>query len=293
MSNTSNTQFDFEKLGPAALSRSQSYALKSKRIDQTFIIDVALPAAPVAPGQALPVVYVLDGNGMFAMAAQVARLMQSGVNPLPPLLIVGVGYRYTGGKGNNWEYFGFRHRDYSPSADPRVMALFRASPSPYDFPEDYKLGGAAAFLEFLADELMPFVAANYAVDAQDQTLLGFSLGGLFVLNTLFTAPTAFKRYIAGSPGLSWHDRVVFDREAALAAISNDLAADVFLSVGSLEEGEDDGVASARVSTLAAMEAVLRNRRYPSLRMVHHVFPNETHMSVIPATFSRGLRSVFA
>ena len=286
------TRFNFQSLGLSSLSRSKSYALTAKSIDQTYVIDVALPAAPVAPGQALPVVYVLDGNGTFAMAAQIARLMQSGPNALPPMLMVGVGYEYRRGGGPNWQYIGFRHRDYSPTSDPRVMALLRASPPPFDFPPDYQLGGAAAFLGFLNDELKPFIASRYAADPDDQTLLGFSLGGLFALNTLFTAPASFQRYIAGSPGLTWDERVVFDREAALAATTADLAADLFLSVGALEEDENDGVASARVSTLAEMAAVLRERAYPSLRMTHHVFDGETHLSVIAATISRGLRAVF-
>ena len=174
-----------------------------------------------------------------------------------------------------------------------MLALQLDSPPPYDFPRDYKLGGAATFLAFLNEELKPFVAAHYPVDADDQTLLGFSLGGLFALNTLFTSPGSFQRYIAGSPGLSWHERIVFDREAAQAATVSDLKADLFVSVGGLEEDEDDGAARARVSTLADMVAILRARAYPSLNLTHHVFEDETHMSVIPAAFSRGLRTVFA
>ncbi len=38
---------------------------------------------------------------------------------------------------------------------------------------------------------------------------------------------------------------------------------------------------------------LEDRNYPNLRMTIHIFENETHLSVIPATFSRGLREAFA
>ena len=67
------TTFDYETLGSSSLSRTKSYALKANHIDQTYLIDVAMPAASVAPGQTLPVVYVLDGNDMFAMTTQIAR----------------------------------------------------------------------------------------------------------------------------------------------------------------------------------------------------------------------------
>ena len=38
---------------------------------------------------------------------------------------------------------------------------------------------------------------------------------------------------------------------------------------------------------------LAGREYPSLRLTHHVFEGETHLSVIPGTISRGLRDVFS
>jgi predicted alpha/beta superfamily hydrolase len=286
------TEMSFADLGPTTMSRCSRYALASRNVAQTYLIDVAMPAAPVAPGQILPVVYVLDGNGMFAMAVQAARFLQSAPRPLPPMLVVGVGYDFRRGGGPNWEYGGLRLRDYSPSSDPRVVAEIRAAPSPYVYPPGFEIGGAAAFRRFLTEELRPFLAARYPVDPDDQTLLGFSLGGLFALDTLFTAPGSFRRYIAGSPALPWHDRIVFRREAALAANAGDLAADLFLSAGELEAMSADPLISAIVSTLCDLEAVLRGRRYQSLRMACHVFPGETHASVIGATISRGLRSVF-
>ena len=38
--------------------------------------------------------------------------------------------------------------------------------------------------------------------------------------------------------------------------------------------------------------LLESRGYPSLQMTRHEFPDETHLLVSPATFSRGLRAVF-
>lgn len=48
-----------------------------------------------------------------------------------------------------------------------------------------------------------------------------------------------------------------------------------------------------VTNMQAMASVLEQRNYPSLRLTQHVFEGETHLSVIPATLSRGLRAVFA
>jgi predicted alpha/beta superfamily hydrolase len=126
-------------------------------------------------------------------------------------------------------------------------------------------------------------------------LVGDSLGGLFTLHTLFTRPSSFRRYVAGSPSLWWADRYAFGEEEAYASRANDLSARLFVSVGALEEDPavDRLKPYAMVSNLARMIEILEARRYPNLRLDSHVFPDETHVSVIPATLSRGLRRVFA
>lgn len=50
----------------ASLPNSYSYTLRSSAIDEAFRIDVAPPLGFTANHAALPAVYVLDGNGMFA-----------------------------------------------------------------------------------------------------------------------------------------------------------------------------------------------------------------------------------
>src|SRR6185436_13156495 len=80
-----------QELGPSTLPGTRSFALKSRHVDQTFLVEVARPAMwdRTTP---LPVVYVLDGNMGFAMATQAIWMMQIGPDALPPMLIVGVGY---------------------------------------------------------------------------------------------------------------------------------------------------------------------------------------------------------
>ncbi len=117
-----------------------------------------------------------------------------------------------------------------------------------------------------------------------------SLGGMFVMHTLLTAPTTFQRYLAGSPALYWGERRMFEAEAALAATAKDLPARLFMSVGALEEAHD--VDCRMVSNLYEMDARLRQRAYPGLDMTFQVFPDETHVSVYPAALARGLTTLF-
>lgn len=48
-----------------------------------------------------------------------------------------------------------------------------------------------------------------------------------------------------------------------------------------------------VTNTHRMANALADRAYPSLNLTVHEFDGETHLSVIPATLSRGLREVFA
>ena len=110
-------------------------------------------------------------------------------------------------------------------------------------------------------------------------------------------------------------------EEALAARSRDIDATVFVTAGELEvvdqlkaEVEDwranppPGIPASGVQELydayekygwPRMAAItpefvgkLKSREYPSLKIDVHNMPHETHMSVGPGAWSRGLRYVF-
>jgi hypothetical protein len=280
-----------QDLGPASLLGTRSYSLAARHIDQTFLIDVCRPARRTAAGQRVPVVYVLDGNGAFGLTAQTAQMLQLGEDPIAPMLIVGVGYRFDRSNAVRAQHVAARTRDFTPTADDAWLAVQRAAMQAQGMDAETSAGGAPAFLRFLTEELKPFIAERFPeADPDDQTLIGMSLGGLFALYTLFEQPSAFRRYIVVSPAVWWDQRMIFRHEAALAARTKDLGVDVFLAVGAMEEA--DGAPYWPVSGLAELAACLSGRDYPGLRLTHHVFPGEHHMSVLPGAVSRGLRTVF-
>jgi predicted alpha/beta superfamily hydrolase len=282
-------EFDSEDLGPAVVDWTATHRLTSDRIGQDFLIEVAWPIGRIEPGEKVPVVYVLDGNSGFAMTAQIARSLQYGPFPLPKTFVVGIGYHDAYSR-TSLRPGQLRMRDLTPCNDELTEARFRAAPERFRMPPGISFGGAAAFLEFIETAVKPFVASRYPVDPDDATLLGMSAGGLFALNTLFTRPESFKRYVALSPALYWGGRRLFDLEAALAVRTPDLPVSLFLGVGGHEEAHD--VDQRMVSHLYEMNARLLARAYPSLDLKFHVFPDETHMSIFPAGVSRGLTEVF-
>ena len=267
------------------LANSFRHPLHSDVIGQEFLIDVVLPYVPT--DEPMPVVYVTDGNSMLPIIANSARLLQIG-GELPPLIIVGIGYATTASS----EVLALRTRDLTPTLDTAYVERARTGPMP--LPQNIVPGGAAKFLDFIEQEVKPLIAANYPAKTDDATLVGDSLGGLFTLYALFNRTDDYQRYIAGSPSLWWDGKSLFDDETAYAAREEDLNAKLFLSVGALEENSAAPEDFAKmVSNTRSMGNLLEDRAYPNLTMTVHEFDGETHLSVIPATLSRGLREVFA
>jgi predicted alpha/beta superfamily hydrolase len=268
---------------PVPVAGSQRHLLYSDIIGQEFAIDVALPFMP--SDSPMPVVYVTDGGTMFPLVANAARLLQLGPE-LPPMVIVGIGYTAS----TPAEVLALRTRDLTPTIDDEYMV--EASEGPFPLPADILPGGADRFLDFIEQEVKPLIRENYPV-SDDETLVGDSLGGLFTLHALFTRTGDYDRYLAGSPSIWWDGRVLFQEETDYAAAYDDLNAKLFLSVGTLEEGQDPDNDSKMVSNTLEMAQLLKSHGFSNLRLTHHVFQGETHLSVIPATFSRGLRALFA
>lgn len=273
---------------PVTLPGTESHYLHSEIVGDDYHIMVSSPRS-ATPETKYPAVYLLDGNGSFGTAVELAR-KAAFAHELPRLVIVGIGYP----AGNSDRDLLIRsstsrNRDYTPTHDPK---LAESTPPGWPLVEG---GGADKFLRFITDELKPYIEARFPADPDDSVLTGHSLGGLFVLHALFSAPAAFTRYIASSPSLWWDNRAIFETERQFAATSAPLPARLFLSVGSEEAGRDEPrLAEAKmVANLEDMVTTLQSRSYAGLEMTSHIFADETHTSVSGPALGRGLCAVFA
>ena len=280
--------------GPLTIDGSEVFELKSAAIGDTLQITVAPPALYESFQSPLPTIYVLDGNLCLPIASSIVRTLQFvAFGAIPPVLCVGIGY-----PADPLEVMALRSRDLTPT-----VAELPPSPMPTD---KHGLGGADRFLDALTDEVFPLVEERYRSDPSDRTLVGWSLGGLFALHTLFTRPHSFAKYMAISPSIWWDDRVVMASEEAYAASHPDLTASLFACVGDREETGparawppippdmfDLALSGKMVTNLDELVARLRSRRYPNLDVRHHVFTDEHHSTVFPAAFTRGLVALHA
>jgi predicted alpha/beta superfamily hydrolase len=278
---------------PVTLVRSEVHAMTSRRAEADYQLWVAEPQLNprVPPRETYPVLYVTDADLWFCTAAELTRLMHILYAVLPPILVVGIAY----GTEDPMLQGEIRNRDLTPTASPGFEEMGRRMNPDWKpaLPEGRRMGRAPEFLAFLEEEVKPFVAERYPVEGKG-ALFGCSLGGLFTLYALLARPGSFDHYIAGSPAIWWDDAVLFDFEERMAASTTDVAAGLFMGVGSLEEG--GGITSQDpfkfITNVREMASRLESRQYPSLRIETRVFDNEGHTSVPPVVLTRGLRMAF-
>jgi uncharacterized protein len=257
---------------PVVLPATESHSLYSPRTETDYALYVALPDGySLSDSNTYPVVYVLDGNWLFPMVAQTYRMMRLLTQEVREVIIVGIGYPV----GNNDDVLALRFMDLTPTRDVAIEDMFGSRLN-----RPIRTGGTAAFLEALADDIMPFVNDNYRV-GPERMIAGFSLGGLFGVYVLFHQPELFQSYLIASPSLPWDAGVAFGYEERYSADHPSLQARVFISAGALEGG--------LTTSVQRLAAAIEQRQYHGLELTAHVFENETHTSVIPAALSRGLR----
>lgn len=266
----------------AFLADIDNYVLTSSvHQDRQYQISVALPITYKNSNQSYPVLYSLDANGEFGIIAETARMLAM-EKKIPQLIVVGIGYP-TGGR---FLYsVKYRTLDYTPTVDEKWLAEEKSLGLP-EILVPAGTGGAPKFLQFIRQQLIPFIEKKYRVKAEDRVLLGHSLGGLFTTYALLQGDGLFQRFVIGSPSLWWQDRVMFKVEDKYAQTHKALPARVFISAGS---NDTERV----VPTFKDFVTVLKKRNYVDFKWESHSFENETHISVVPATISRGLRSIYA
>jgi len=254
-----------------ALADTQHRNLTSEITGRTYQISVALPENYATSNETYPVLYAVDANEQFGTVVETARILNLR-NTVPELIVVGIGYPV----GRSTNARPFRRVDLSPTEDSELM------------PEGGG-GGAPGFLEFIRRELIPLIELEFRANSADRALYGHSLGGLFALYALLEGEGTFQNVIAGSPAIGWNHRVIYQMESAYADKHNSLPAQLFISCGVLEDHPGYGQS---LSNIKKFVALLETRRYSELQIKTGYFEDETHLSVIPATISRGLRSIY-
>ncbi|WP_206886283.1 alpha/beta hydrolase [Alicyclobacillus mali (ex Roth et al. 2021)] len=142
----------------ASTRKVETHTLHSRVLGEERVLKVFVP--PGAAGEALPVVYCHDGIEFFThgrVATQAHEAILAG--KLAPCYIVGIAVNLDR-RRDDYAFDGARHREY---------------------------------LQFVADECIPFLDGRYAMDDGRRYMAGISLGAVATLSFVLEYPQWFHR----------------------------------------------------------------------------------------------------
>lgn len=245
-----------EPAGGKPIVIGESFELPSTFLGETRRLNVWLPASYKDTGPRLPVLYLLDGgvDEDFHHISGLANI--SGAYGLTrEFIVVGVE------SGPNRRY---HMTSRSEDAD--------------DLKVIPRNGGASEYRRFLGDEVFDWVETRYRTSSE-RVVMGESLAGLFVVETLLRQPAMFRSYIAVDPSLWWAKGALV-REAALPGWPPmDAKRRAFIALS----GQGP----------AAEGAVLRDRLDGAVKLDYRVMGDETHASIYHPAATYAFRAIFA
>ena len=244
---------------PEPITFGETFTIDSRVLGETRRINVYRPPAWGEEENApRPVLYMPDG-GMAEDFLHIAGLLQVSVGngSMRPYLLVGI---------ENTE----RRRDMT---GPTRVESDKTIAS--------RVGGSAAFRQFIRDELFPVIEARYPTQPS-RAIMGESLAGLFVVETLIEDPAMFDAYIAFDPSLWWNAGALVSRAASLMG---DRYAGRQLFLATSRDGDRDDATARFVSNLPASDT-------QGFAWQYIFMPDETHGTIYHPAALRAVREVF-
>jgi hypothetical protein len=238
-----------------------AFTIDSRAVGESRPVNVYIPPGyESSPRTAYPVLYMPDG-GLEEDFPHIVNTIDSliALHLIRPVIVVGI---------PNTQ----RRRDLT---GPTSVASDSAIAP--------RVGGSAAFRDFIRDELMPEIQRRYRTTGET-SIVGESLAGLFILETFLLEPTLFRRYIAMSPSLWWNGgTLVQAAESRLAALGNEPRS---LFMASADETQI-------VAPTSALATILNTHAPPGLDWIYEPRPDLHHntifRAVVPAAFAKVLK----
>lgn len=238
----------------------QTFSIQSATLGELRRINVYAPPAYVdSPTLRLPVLYMPDG-GIAEDFLHIAGLMQISIanGTMRPMLLVGI---------ENTE----RRRDMTGPTE--VAADRKIAP---------RVGGSAAFRTFIRTELMPAINARYRTTG-GRAIIGESLAGLFVVETLLREPELFDTYIAFDPSLWWNRMKLLDEAPERLRALRDARKTLFLASSNEPELAD---------LAKRLAGILEKAAVAGLTWHHQPMADETHGTIYHPAALRAFRLLF-
>lgn len=237
-----------------AIVIGETATLQSTVLGEERTLYVHLPDGYEQSEEEYPVVYVLDGDLLFHFTSIILDYLNR-FGRTPAVIVVGV---------LNTD----RGRDLTPTEIATESS-----------------GGADGFLQFMHDELFPFVEDRYRTQPY-RVLVGHSLAGMFAIYALLERPELFDAYIATSPSLWWDDRVVVRTAEDVLDRQSPLRKFLFINFG----GGDSEYIKASTWRFAEL---LQSQAPRDMDWRVDFLKAEDHVTVPMTSFFDGLEALYA
>lgn len=184
---------------------SKSYSITSTFTGSEYNLEILYPVN-YDPSLEYQTVYLLDGDFYFSELADIVTSKYAA-----EIILIGIGY-----KNENK-----RETDYTYPADDMVS----------------NSGGGEKYIQFINNELIPYVENSLLIKSSEKTLAGHSYGGYFALYQLFQQdyPNPFNNIIAASPSLFWHEAYMLDLENQFNGSFDTLSIKLFNTMGQIDK----------------------------------------------------------
>ncbi|WP_157827512.1 alpha/beta hydrolase [Niallia nealsonii] len=252
---------------PFSINNTEKYLIYSSIEKRKYHLLISIPTCEIPP-DGFPVLYLLDANANFATLTENMRLQcrRATITGLHPSIIVGIGY------DSDEPYDQARYYDFTFDS---FQENLPKHPLGTQWPPH---GGGQKFLSFIVNEVKPFIEQKFKVNPNKQSLLGHSLGGLFVLFCLFLKPDAFQYYIASSPSIHWNETILFEKKQQFLKSLSDKKEKIklLITMGELEKNHFSNMhekANMLASEMQAYDGEI-------LETTFYEFQNENHITVL-------------
>lgn len=253
-------------------------SLYSKTLSEIRTIYVQLPSGYNPESQQeYPVVYLLDGELFLPALSVVYENYYGGF--MPEMILVGIS----------------NDHDRTKNLTPTTIT------TKYGMPFQEESGEAAAFAQFMKEELIPFVEQKYRATSY-RTLIGHSYGGLFVCYELINDPKLFANYLAIDPSLDWDDQQLLKQAQKSLPTAEHKGKTLFMSMSGQLHMQDPTITMDNLMqdtsdfTLFSRSNVLFSNllkeKDKGLKSCWKFYPNDIHGSVPLPSMLDGMLALF-
>ena len=215
--------------------------------------------APHEESSPRPLVFVLDGNWLFASVYEYLRVLSIFEPSLGDPLVVGLGY---------------------PTDDVSTLLQLRdrdMAPLPGN------INNVDRFLSFICDDVLTFLQTELSIVPGKKILAGHSWGGTFPLYAMGVNKSGFEGYLASSPALPGTVLENIDEYIHNLALTKETK--LFISVGSEEGLQFPEI----IKGFPSLEKALAQHAPAKLSYRSVMFEDENHSSITMAALSKGVR----